>query len=64
MYGNYGQDRPMYEVESDESLRKRLLYVAGDGPVLVARICAAKDAALEAVAEEYGLKRSRTGQGW
>lgn len=44
-------------IETDEELRKRLIYVAGDTPEAVRRIDRATGAALSAIAETMGLRR-------
>lgn len=46
--------------ESDDELRKRLLYVAGDGDVMSARIASAWSARLDEFANALGLERRRT----
>jgi hypothetical protein len=43
----------------DEDLRRRLLYVAGDGEVMTDRIRRASPVRLLEIAEVFGLKRRR-----
>ena len=43
--------------ESDDSLRARLLYVAGDGERAAHRILTASGVELDALAESYCLRR-------
>ena len=45
------------EVESDEDLRVRVMYVAADSQREANRIAMAKGADLDAIAESCGLKR-------
>lgn len=42
---------------SDDSLRSRLLYVAGDSERTMHEISRAKGPELDAIAEQYGLRR-------
>ena len=44
-------------MESDEALRDRLLYVAGDGDLLTRIIASASGAKLDEIAGCYNLKR-------
>lgn len=43
--------------ETDDELRRRLLYVAGEGPGLTRMIQVAAAERLDALAEEFGLRR-------
>jgi hypothetical protein len=47
--------------ETDESLRKRVLYVAGDAPV-AARVIVAAGGGLDSIAELYRLRRRHAGE--
>ena len=47
-------------VETDEQLRKRIYYVAGREQRLVQWVESAEGDDLEAIAEEFGLKRHRS----
>lgn len=54
---------PRVDRETDESLRKRLMYVAGHPkrePHIAARIEVARDGELDLLAEEHGIKRRGT----
>jgi hypothetical protein len=44
-------------LETDEELRERILYVAGESGSFVQRVRMAQGAALDSIAESYGLKR-------
>lgn len=44
-------------VEPDDSLRERLVYVAGDSERVIHEISVARGAELDAIAERYLLKR-------
>lgn len=63
MFGSYYTPPPKKILETDESLRERLLYVSvplGDSPTAQrqrARIAVAGGEELDRMAEEYGLKR-------
>lgn len=48
---------PIPTTETDDSLRARLLYVAGDSEVRVRTLMVAKGAQFDALAEEIGLRR-------
>lgn len=59
MYGAYVPPPP--SLESDDSLRKRLQYVAGGKlePRIQERIEVSRSSDLDAIAEEYALRRRR-----
>ena len=44
-------------LETDEQLRDRLMYVAGDGDAMVRRIRVASGVELDTIAESVGLRR-------
>ena len=44
-------------IETDEDFRRRLLYVAGDGERRAGEILRAIGGRLDAIADEYGLRR-------
>jgi len=48
---------PIPTAETDDSLRVRLLYVAGDSEARVRALMVAKGAQLDAYAAEVGLRR-------
>ena len=48
---------PIPTTETDDSLRVRLLYVAGDSEARVRALMVAKGAQLDAYAAEVGLRR-------
>ena len=52
-------DPPAPKLESDEDLRSRLLYVAGDSEAVIQRIMRAKGEDLDLLADEYSLKRRK-----
>lgn len=56
-FGALGAD--VVRMESDDELRKRLVYVAGDSDAQVHRISRASGSELDQMAEECGLKRRR-----
>jgi len=58
--GAYAAFVPAPEVETDEELRERLLYVAGDGAAAIQRIATARGAELDTLAAMIKLKRRGT----
>jgi hypothetical protein len=53
----YAPPIPARVTESDDDLRRRVLYVGGDGPALEQRIYRAEGSKLDEMAEAFGLKR-------
>lgn len=53
------ESEPPVTPETDDELRKRVLYVAGDGEVMTLRIQRAHASRLDELAEALGLKRRR-----
>jgi hypothetical protein len=46
-------------LESDEELRRRVMYVGGDGPALEQRIYRAEGIRLDEIAAAFGLERQK-----
>ena len=52
--------RVTVHLETDDELRERIIYVAGDSERDIRMMSMAKGADLDAIAETYGLKRRNT----
>jgi hypothetical protein len=60
LYGYSGPHFPIADrFEDDEELRKRLLYVGGDGAAATQRIHMARGKQLDDLAESMNLKRRK-----